>query len=76
MLNKHLLKVKPIHPKEFKLKHGLSVSEIHELSDYPPETLKHWLADEHSSRYQQPKESVLYQFNMKLHIIEKTNSIN
>ncbi|MBN4003220.1 hypothetical protein [Nostoc sp. LPT] len=64
MSNKHLLKVKPIHPKEFKLKHGLSVSEIHELSDYPPETLKHWLADEYSSRYQQPKESVLNHFGL------------
>ncbi|AUB43276.1 hypothetical protein COO91_09449 (plasmid) [Nostoc flagelliforme CCNUN1] len=40
------------------------MSEIHELSDYPPETLKHWLADEHSSRYQQPKESVLNHFGL------------
>lgn len=61
---KQLPKVKPVHPKEFKSKHGFSVYELHRLSSYPEETLKHWLADEKSSRYQHPKEYVLNHFGL------------
>lgn len=64
MTVKPLLKIEPIHPKAFKAKHGLSVYQLHRLSSYPQETLKHWLADEKSDRYQRPKEYVLNHFGL------------
>jgi ubiquinone biosynthesis protein Coq4 len=64
MTAKRLLQVQLIHPKVFKEKHKLSVYELHRLTNYPEETLKHWLASPESDRYQCPKSYVLNHFGL------------
>lgn len=59
---KKILQVTPVHPRQFKDKHKLSVYNIHRLSGYSPETISHWLANKESTRYQEPKECVLNHF--------------
>lgn len=54
--------IKPMHPREFKIIHNASIYLMHRLSDYPEETITHWLADESSTRYRQPKQYVLNHF--------------
>jgi hypothetical protein len=58
------LDIEPIHPRQFKEIHKLSVYQLHRLSKYPEETLRHWLADPQSVRYHEPKEYVKHYFGL------------
>jgi hypothetical protein len=58
------LEIKPIHPKEFRKIHGCSIYRMHRISKYPVETLKNWLSDENSTRFEQPAPYVLNHFGL------------
>ena len=58
------LEIEPIHPREFKELHKLSVYQLHRLTKYPEETLKHWLAAPDSARYHEPKDFVKTYFGL------------
>lgn len=44
----------PIHPKDFRAKHKLSVAQIAILSGIPIDTLKGWFSKEESRRVRKP----------------------
>ncbi|MFB2920709.1 hypothetical protein [Aerosakkonema funiforme] len=52
----------PIHPREFKQKHGMSLEELHEISQIPIDTLSHYLAKPTSARYVEPKLHICQHF--------------
>ncbi|MBE9037000.1 hypothetical protein [aff. Roholtiella sp. LEGE 12411] len=54
--------IEPMHPREFKKIHDTPIYLMHRLSGYPQATITHWLADESSTRYRQPKQHVLNHF--------------
>ncbi|BAY65610.1 hypothetical protein NIES22_57170 [Calothrix brevissima NIES-22] len=56
------IEIEPMHPKEFKRIHDTPIYLMHRLTGYPQQTISHWLADESSTRYQQPKPHVLNHF--------------
>ncbi|MFB2837312.1 hypothetical protein [Floridanema evergladense] len=56
--------VTPIHPKEFRAKHKLSIAQISILSGVPIETLRCWLAGENSRRKVNPPTYVNHYFGL------------
>ncbi|MCL1474702.1 hypothetical protein [Argonema antarcticum] len=52
----------PIHPREFKQKHGMSLEELHEISQIPIDTLSYYLAKPTSARYVEPKPHICQHF--------------
>lgn len=48
------MQFEPLHPKEFRSKHGLSVYQVHLVSKIPVETLKSWFSKPTSKRYHEP----------------------
>ena len=58
------LDIEPLHPRQFKEIHKLSVYQIHRLTKFPTETISHWLADPESARYHEPKEYVKHHFGL------------
>lgn len=54
----------PLHPKDFRAKHGLSRQQISIKSKVPPATLKNWLADSNSDIYREPSETVKLYFGL------------
>ncbi|MBE9224061.1 hypothetical protein IQ264_01045 [Phormidium sp. LEGE 05292] len=52
----------PIHPKEFRRKYNFSVYQMHRLSGIPIETLKHYLADQDTRKYVEPKPNICLHF--------------
>lgn len=45
----------PIHPKDFKVKHGWSLSRLHQETKIPIDTLRGFLSPPDSNRYREPK---------------------
>ncbi|KYC42017.1 hypothetical protein WA1_18610 [Scytonema hofmannii PCC 7110] len=58
------LDIEPIHPRQFKELHGLSLYQLHRLTQYPQETIRNWLADPESERYVEPKVYVKRYFGL------------
>ena len=56
------LDIEPVHPKDFRKLYGCTIYQMHRWSGYSINTLKNWLSDESSTRYEQPKKGVLYHF--------------
>ena len=65
------LKVVPVHPKEFRKLHGLSIYQMSRLSGYPVETIKRWVAEADSKRYVEPRDGVKNHFGVLSQVLQR-----
>lgn len=60
----HIPNFEPMHPKDFRRKHGLSRYQVFLKTKIPLNTLKNWFADESSESYREPTEAAKLYFGL------------